>query len=413
MQRLETLRYAEWLTPRRALRWSCAFLLLSAIVVTAHVVSHTAMGLTNRSGEQLGIDFINYWSGARFADRGQAALAYDFLFYDSFQKAVMGAAADAKIYGYPPIAMMLSWPLATLGFVWALVAWTAVGAAFCLLMLSRSFDWRWAALGTFSAPAALLNILTGQNGYFSAGLLGGGLTILERRPILAGLMFGLLSYKPHLGVLLPVALVAGGYWRAAVVATATVALLVLVSGLLLGVDAWIAFGHQMRVQRLVMETAAGAWHRMPTVFVALRMAGIGAKAAYAAQIASAVAAAAVVAVVWRSRSAYPIKAAAMLVATFLATPYAQDYDMVMLIFAVAWLTTEAGRDGFRPWERITAASLLVLPLMASALAQATGVQIGPPVLWAMLVLLARRALASSARADRFTSPAVAPSSARL
>jgi len=37
--------------------------------------------------------------------------------------------------------------------------------------------------------------------------------LLERRPVAAGLLFGLLCYKPHFGLLVPVALASGGYWR--------------------------------------------------------------------------------------------------------------------------------------------------------------------------------------------------------
>jgi hypothetical protein len=58
-----------------------------------------------------------------------------------------------------------------------------------VLSLSRLIGWRMAALATIGAPAAFLNVLTGQNGYFTAVLLGTGLLVLERRPTLAGILF--------------------------------------------------------------------------------------------------------------------------------------------------------------------------------------------------------------------------------
>jgi arabinofuranan 3-O-arabinosyltransferase len=388
---IEALRCARWLTRERALRWGLGFVVLSLILVTAHIVGRTSAGLTNRAGEHLGGDFINYWLGAQLADKGQAAVAYDFEKFDALQRSLIGPLAEFKMYVYPPTAMLLSWPLAKLPFIAALIAWTAVGMGFCLWALSRLTGWPIAALATIGAPAAILNLVTGQNGYFTAGLLCTGLIVLDRKPVLAGTLFGLLSFKPHLGMLLPVALIAGGHWRAIIAAAVTGVLLFAISVALLGADAWTAFAHQAILQRGVMEIGVWGWHRMPTVFVAMRIAGAGVTAAYAAQIISGVSAAAIVALVWRTGCASDIKAASVVVATFLVTPYAQDYDMVMLIFAAFWLLGQARDGGFLPWEKITVATLLVLPLAAMPLAKWTGTQIGPVVLWAMLILLMRRA----------------------
>jgi hypothetical protein len=388
---IDALRCARWLSRERALRWSRAFVLLSLILVALHIAGRTSAGLTNQAGEHLGGDFINYWLGARLADTGQAALAYDFEKFDALQRSLIGPLAEFKMYVYPPTAMLLSWPLARLPFIAALVLWTVVGIGFCLWALSRLMGWSIAALATIGAPAATLNLMTGQNGYFTAGLLGTGLMVLDRRPVLAGILFGLLSFKPHLGVLLPVALIAGGHWRAIIAAAVTGLLLFAISLALLGADVWVAFLHQAILQRGVMEIGVWGWHRFSTVFVAMRLAGAGVTVSYTAQIVSGVSAAAIVALVWRTSCASEIKAAGVVVATFLAIPYAQDYDMVMLIFAAFWLLGLARDGGFLPWERITLAMLLVLPLAAMPLAKWAGIQIAPVVLWAMLILLVQRA----------------------
>ena len=401
---IDTLRCARWLTRERALRWGLGFVLLSLILATAHIVSRTTLGLTDQAGEHLGGDFINYWSGAQFADKGQAALAYNIEIFDAFQRSLIGPVAEFKMYVYPPIAMLLSWPLGKLPFLPALIAWTAIGMAFCLWSLSRLLGWSTAAMATIGAPAAILNLMTGQNGYFTAGLLGTGLMVLDRRPVLAGMLFGLLSFKPHLGVLLPVALIAGGHWRAIIAAAAAGVVLFAISAALLGADAWIAFARQMTMQRGVMEIGVWGWHRMPTVFVALRIAGAGVTVSYALQIMSGVSAAAVVALVWRARCAPEIKAASVVVATFLTTPYAQDYDMVVLIFAAGWLLNDALATRFLPWERIALVMLLVLPLAAMPLAKWAGMQIGPIVLWAMLILLTRRSLGLYPRYEGLARP---------
>ena len=61
-------------------------------------------------------------------------------------------------------------------------------------------------------PAVFINIGHGQNGFLTAALLGGALHWLDRKPWLAGILIGLLAYKPQFGVLIPIALLAGQRW---------------------------------------------------------------------------------------------------------------------------------------------------------------------------------------------------------
>jgi alpha-1,2-mannosyltransferase len=60
------------------------------------------------------------------------------------------------------------------------------------------------------SPAAVGNIFMGQTGFISAALLTAGLQLASTRPIAAGALLGLLSYKPRLGALVPIALAAAG-----------------------------------------------------------------------------------------------------------------------------------------------------------------------------------------------------------
>jgi alpha-1,2-mannosyltransferase len=76
-------------------------------------------------------------------------------------------------------------------------------------------------------PGLLANAVVGQNGFLSPALVGGALLLLPGSATVAGCLIGLLAFKPHLGILLPIVLVAGGYWRAIAAATATLGLLVL------------------------------------------------------------------------------------------------------------------------------------------------------------------------------------------
>ena len=380
---IDILKYAPWLTDRRAALWAGAF-----------SVAWIGVFLWNAAaaGDSGGHDFIVYWSGARLAVQGNAARVYDLNFFSGYLKSLAGPESEWNIYSYPPVAMLLTWPLAKLPFMVALLLWTMAGMLLCAYILSLQTNWRWAWRAAIGSPAAFLNFMSGQNGYFTASLLGGGLALVERRPVWAGILLGLLCYKPQMGILVPVALLAGGHWRTFLSAAATVAVLILLSIFLFGLNSWTAFLDHAAVHRAIMEGGQSLWHRMPTVFCAMRLLGVQLKIAYGAQIVSTILAGAIVIFLWRKKCDLNVRIAALLLATFLATPYAWDYDMVVLTFAVVGLAQEGQRTGFLLWEKITWLAVVILPLPMMALAKLWGLPLGPPVLWLALLLVLRRGL---------------------
>lgn len=389
---LTALRQADWLDRPRVERIAVAFAVVALLATAWHVVQHTTHGVTDAVGMHLGHDFINYWSGARLGAEGRAATAYDTAAFHAYQRAFAGEASTFRMYSYPPTAMLLTLPLATLGFIPGLVAWSLGGIAATALLLRRLLGTKLALLAAAAAPAAYLNTISGQNGQLSAVLLAGGLMLLERRPVLAGLVLGGLCYKPQLALLLPFALAAAGQWRAFVATGLSALALSAASLALFGPEAWAGFLQQSELQRKLMEAGHSFWHRMPTPFAMLRMLGAGLPLAYAAQILSALGAIGATVLAWRSPATQEVKAAVLVLATFLATPYAWDYDLIACVFAVAWIAGAAARDGFRPWEKIALALLVAMPVLIGPLAKATALQIGPLVLWLALALALRRAL---------------------
>jgi len=255
-------------------------------------------------------------------------------------------------------------------------------------------------LATVGAPAAFWNLMSGQDGYFTAALLGSGLTLVERRPVVAGALLGTLCYKPQFGILLPIALAAGGYWRAFAASAGWIALLVVASTILFGPETWPAFLHRMDLQRRLMELGMWSWMRMPSVFAMMRLVGAGLFAAYLAQVVSALAAAVAVGALWRGRCPLGVKAAGLAVAVFLATPHAWDYDTLVLVFAAALLANAAAATGFWPWEKIAILALLTLPALTLAPAKLLGLQIAPILLWLTMALILRRGLVPPHRGER-------------
>ncbi len=388
---LSFLRTAAWLNLERVRRIG----VVSAVMVVAALAwntwDHTRYGLTNANGEQLGVDFVNYWAGAHLAAEGRAYMAYDIKAFVAYERSFTAPNASFRWYSYPPVTMLITSPLALLQFIPALVCWVLLGVIAWAAVLSRILDWRSAILASVAAPASFMNLVAGQNGYLSAVLLAGGILALEKREIFAGILFGILCYKPQLGILLPFALAAGGYWRAFASAALTVVAIVGLSVPILGADTWTAFSHTAPYNHLLMEQGFGFWRRMPTPFALVRLLGGAVGLAYAVQVMSAVLAIVATMIAWRSGAAFAVKSGTLLLGTFLVTPYAWDYDLVVLTFAVALLAKEAAKTGFLPWEKITLAAIVIAPILLTSVATAIRIQIGPFILWAAFLFAMRRA----------------------
>jgi hypothetical protein len=232
----------------------------------------------------------------------------------------------------------------------------------------------------------------------TAALLGGGLCLVDRRPIVAGILFGLLAYKPHLALMLPFALIAGRRWLTIGPTGATVVPLVAASAIAFGPDRWFEYQNNLALLRtVILEDGAGVWHRMVSVFVFARRLGAGVGPAYALQAAFAVAAALLVARSWLRNDPAHIRNAMVIVGTCLATPYLQDYDLVMGAFVIVWLRMEEGRARNPTWLRAAMGMILLLPLVAAPLGKFTGLALGPLFIIPVFALLMRLA-AEHARA---------------
>jgi hypothetical protein len=399
---VDTLRQARWIGRERVLRWGALGTVAALAVLGWTIFIHLTAGVADPVGRQLGSDFMNFWSGARLAG-SQPWLAYEPETFNALVKSLIGPLSEVKLYSYSPVAMLLTWPLAALPFLPALAAWTLLGIALAALPLARLIGWRAAVLALLGAPAAILDIVAGQNGHFTAALLGGGLMLLDRRPVVAGILFGALCYKPQLGLVLPIALAVSGRYRTFAAASVTVVALCGASLVLLGPEAWVGYRGQMELQRLLMETAGEYWSRGQSVFLAVHNLGTGVGFAYAVQGCSTVLAVIATVFVWRGPCSLGLKAATLVLATFLATPYAWDYDMVVLIFVAAWLTREAMATGFQEWERFTVGLLLLLPIVTLYVTALTGVQLAPVGLWFALVISLRRVLSPSGFAQWFAA----------
>ena len=345
------------------------------------------------SGRPYG-DFFAMWTFARFALSHPAAQIYDLERLHAFQR-LYTPSVGWMPFPYPPYFLLLLAPLglAPIGVAWAI--WTTGGLG---AYLASIFAGRWRrGMAAFAAlaPATVVSLITGQTGLFSSALMIGGARLMISRPIAAGILFGLMAFKPQLGLLIPVALIAARAWRCFWAATATVLSLAAAATAALGPSIWPAWIAAMRRHWEGYVTQGNATRlKMPTITANLELMGVGPQVAQIAQIAVLVAVAAVVWICFRRRvDRWAV--AVLMVGGFLATPYAFFYDLPTLTFAIVLAVAEMARTN-RPWHAAEVAVLL-LAFLAPYEPFAAGMlpfPLGASALVLLFIVLARRALAN-------------------
>jgi arabinofuranan 3-O-arabinosyltransferase len=309
-------------------------------------------------------DFVDVWAAGQLVVQGNPAAVYDWPTHKAMEVIALGHPFHGYFgWHYPPTYLPVAALLAKVSYIPAqnfFLFSTFLAYMFCLRkIVGENFGYLFAA----AFPAVLANVMAGQNGFLSAALLGGTLLALNARPILAGVLLGLLTYKPHLGLLLPVALAAGGYWRAFVTAGIAAAVMALASWAAFGSDTWHAFfaniGH---TSQAFLGDGWADFGKLQTAFGLVRTLGGGEPLAWSVQGTLALSVAVAVAVLWRSRAEYDLKAAALATGALLATPYLYMYDLMVLAVPLAFLWRLGRAKCFLPHETagIGFACLLVL-----------------------------------------------------
>ncbi len=412
----EILRSGAWLT-RERVRLVAAALLIASIAGFLFLVA-TADGGVDIKGRPLGTDFSNVYAAGTYVRDGEPEAPFNPPLQHAREQKIFGAATPFYGWHYPPFFLFIAAALALMPYGVALAVWQAVTLALYLLTIyailhsppltptrrplaadlplsgggKATGDPLWLLLAV-GFPAVLINIGHGQNGFLTAALLGAALVKLDRAPLIAGILFGLLAYKPQFGLMIPIVLAASGRWRCFAAAAATVAVLAIATTLAFGPHIWQAFFASTRFSRVVaLEQGNTGWYKIQSLFAWARMWGAPIPLAYALQGALDVALAAALIRLWRAAAAYPLQAAALCVAAILATPYTFDYDMMVLAPAIAFFAADGVARGFLPWEKTALAALWLMPLFARSVAQGTLLPLGVPTMLAIFVLLLRRSM---------------------
>jgi len=378
-----------------------ALMLLAAGLVAALLVYKAifmpSAGYDFNFGYLWGRDFPNFWMGGRAALSGKVAVLTDIDAYNAWLHRLFGGEAglsDRYVFSYPPSVLPLLAPLGALSYGTALYVWSALSMAVAAIM-----GWwlagrrRLGAVLMAASPGLLVTVFFGHPDMFLAALLVPGLVLVERRPVIAGLLLGLATVKPQLGLVIALVLLVRLNWRAIAAALASAAALAALSVALYGIEPWRAYftviaPFQAGVPHLIYDRHL--FYFTPTAFAVFAWLRLSFDGAMALQLACGAAAAAAAVYIWVKTRDETLRTLAVLLATALTLPYLNVYDLTVVTLAqVAFLLrSPAALTMDRPLHL----ALWIVPAAAPLMALA-GLPLGALALaWALLslVALARR-----------------------
>lgn len=398
---LSQIRDADWLNAKSARFYALfAFVLIGILPIELRLV--TGHGLIDKFGAPFGGDYISFYAASKLALSGHAADAWN----PELHKAAESAVFDNKLDGYwaffyPPAYLLVCLPLALLSYGWSvLVAMATTSMAAIKLLhtwlkrMMPNVKGVWLLLVAF--PGILMNIACGQNAALTTAIMAGGCLLLQRAPLLSGLVFGLLVIKPQLAIAIPFLLAADGRWKTFFATAFSAAALSLAAFFVVGQAGYMAFFANSHLAREALDLGLVETGAMQSAFAGLKLIGLSNSAAYAGH--------ALVALTVMGWSIYIIRryrpdalalGALLASTTLLLSPFFVNYDLMLIALPMGWLVLQGVQHGFRPWEKILCAGLYLLPALARGLADMTHMPVGA-VMTGMLFLFVQGRITKTA-----------------
>jgi alpha-1,2-mannosyltransferase len=385
---------------RRRILTYCGVALAVESVVFLFLVAGTH-GVIVPLSRPTSTDFVSFYAAGALADAGTPELSYDQLAHYRSEENATAAGIEYRFFYYPPVFLLLCAALARLPYLVAFLIFEVATLVLYLIVARRILgEQSWSVLVPLLAfPAVFWTLGLGQNSFLTAALFGAGTLYVDRRPVVAGLLFGALCYKPHFGLLVPVALLAGRHWVAAAAAFASAAALCGLSLGFFGWETWHDFLAAAAGSHATYESGEVTFGGFVSPFGAVRLLSGTRVAAYAVQTVATFAAGILVSFVWHRRYPLPIRAATLAAATLVAIPVVLIYDLMLAAIAAAWLIRDERQ--LRAWEASVLGGLFVLTLDPHGIAEVWHIPVAPLVALGVVVLAAAHATRADAPAARY------------
>lgn len=324
-------------------------LVLLGVVLSAAILHKLAAPLADGTvadlWRPLGGDFLNYWAAPQLSPLELFPYTH---YMDALHRLYPWPIYDHN-WSYPLHLLFFLLPFGALPYLLALALWSLVGVAlFCWTgtrLLPPHHRFIGAAALIFS-PVSWMVVSTGQNGFFTgAAAIAVLLLMMRNRPWAAGLLLGCLTVKPHLFLLWLLMLLALRAWRVIAAAAFSTAVLVALSLIVHGVEAWQQYLAHVPEMQTMLLTILPNEHRMAYYTYHLMMVGLpvplgiaGVWPAVSWLMQALLTLGVAVTTFYAFRRPLPLAHRLLLLASggLLATPYAFNYDMTLLTAALLY-----------------------------------------------------------------------------
>lgn len=307
-------------------------------------------------------DFVTFYAASSLAQQGQAASAYAINEIAVAQNQAWYV-SKAFPWFYPPTYFLIVYPLSWFNYIVSFTLFMLASLGLYVFSAWRILPTKTLFLPLLAFPPVLINLMYGQNGLLTASLALLAIHDLPKHSLRAGIWIGLLSIKPHLGLLFPFALIIGGYWRTFFSASITTCLFAGISVLCFGVLPWQEFIVSLGQAREWLESGRLATHRMISVFAIIRQANGELNFAYIGHTLIALSFTYAFIYVWRRTQDHNLRSAALAVATLTISPYIFEYELIWLGIALLMISRHALLHGWRCGEREILCLIAFLPMI--------------------------------------------------
>ena len=202
----------------------------------------------------------------------------------------------------------------------------------------------------------------------------------------------MLTIKPQLGLLIPIAFAAAGCWRAFAVAAFSGTAFAAASYVAFGADTWLAFFEAVKTHSERMQSLTFPYHKMVSPFGALKMLGAPNLVAFSIQTLSTISLAGFVFYVWRCSKQWDLRAMVLCTAVLLATPYAFYYELPILIAPLFLVARRATQSTWLKGEKIVLMLLWLAPIALPGNDNIPGIPMSFLVVATAFLICARRVL---------------------
>lgn len=382
----------DFLVPIHPYRFA---IVLAGLFYTIQLVWMMGIAIQNNglvvAGKPFGTDFLSFYAASKLALSGTPELAYSIDAHWAVQKALFGEDIDYYAFFYPPIFLLYCLGFGFLPYLAAVSLWITLGFCAFWAVAKRLGGEAISLFMLLAFGGTYITIVFGQNAFLSTALIGAFVLFVPNRPVFAGVMVGLLAFKPHLGILIPFVLIAAGLWRSFFSASLTVFALVLTSLFVFGIETWCAFISNTHMAFVALEENYIGNEKMHSLFGAARLLGAPLWFAYSFQLICAVIVLCINIYSARRLNNKGDVAVIMACSIPLMTPFILNYDLTLLAIPLIWLFRKGLSTGFNTAERVMMLLAFCIPYFANGLARDLHIPLAPFVVIGLFCLIVTRA----------------------